>query len=76
MQSVDLDNYPYFTPKNGFLAPGVIKKMKKLISKLEFDEEDCKQGFIEVNNPISEGSPTPLTPEKAWKELRKELFED
>jgi len=75
MQSVDLDKYPYFTPKSGFLAPGVIKRMKKLISKLEFDEEDCKQGFVEVNKPIFEGSPTPLSPETAWLKLKKELIE-
>lgn len=74
MKSVDLDNYPYFTPKSGFLAPGVIKRMKTLINKLEFDEEDCKQGFIEVNKPIYEGSPTSLSPEKAWSLLQAELF--
>tara|TARA_R110002050_G_scaffold65444_1_gene141706 strand:- start:157 stop:945 length:789 start_codon:yes stop_codon:yes gene_type:complete len=76
MQSIHLDKHPYFTPKSGLLASGVIKKMKKLISKLEFDEEDCKHGFIEVNNPISKGSPTPIAPEKAWIELKKELFKD
>lgn len=76
IQSVDLDKYPYFTPKNGFLASGVIKRMKKLIGKLDFDEADCKQGFVEVNKQIFEGSPTPLSPEKAWIELKKELFGD
>jgi len=76
MTSDYLEKYPYFTPKNGFLAPGVIKRMKKLISELNFDEEDCKIGFLEVNEPIFEGTPTKLPPKKAWTTLKNELFDN
>ena len=69
------NEYPYFTPKSGFIALGVIKRIKRLISKVGFNEEDCKRGFIEVNKPIFEGTPTTIPPEKAWAKLREELFE-
>lgn len=75
MQSEDSSEYPDFTPDNGMLAPGVIKRMKKLISKIEFDKIDCKEEFIGVNRPIFNGSPAPISPEKAWPKLNEELFE-
>lgn len=75
MEFNNLEKYPYFKPKNAILAPGVIKRMKKLINKLKFTDEDCRKEFIEVNKPIFEGSPTPLSPEKTYSKLKKELFE-
>lgn len=69
-----IEKYPYFTPKTGFIAPGVIGRMKKIIDKLEFDEQTCKEEFLEVTKPVHEGTPTPLSPIKTWSILKKEMF--
>lgn len=74
LQSHDSGKYPFFTPESGMLSPGIIKPMKKMISKLDLSKEDCKKGFIEVTIPIHQGTPTKLHPEKAWNSLRTELF--
>lgn len=74
IQTLNLDEYPYFSPDIGFLAPGVINTIKKLIDKLKFDEQSCKERFIEVTEPIHEGTPTPIPPKKAWPKLKEELF--
>ncbi len=68
------NEYPYFTPKNAILAPGVISLMKDLIETLNYDTEETRKEFIEVTTPIHDGTPTPISPEKAWPKLKKELF--
>lgn len=75
MSSENLKEYPYFTPETGSLSPGVIKKMKKLIKQLKYNDEDCRREFLEVNEQIHEGSRKPLSPQDAWPKLRMELFE-
>ncbi len=69
-----LKDFPFFTPENAILAPGVIRLMNDIINKLEYDIADTKQEFIEVTTPIHKGSPTPISPEKAWLSLREELL--
>jgi len=69
-----LENFPYFTPKSAVLAPGVLKILKHIIEKLNYDITDTKQEFIEVTTPLHQVSPTPISPEKAWSILKEELF--
>lgn len=66
--------YPYFTPENAILAPGVINLMKDLIETLNYDSEETKNEFLEVTTPIHGGTPTPIPPEKAWPKLKEELL--
>lgn len=73
-KSIDLRKYPYFTPRSGMLAPGLIKKMRKLINELNFKKDKCELDFIEVTQPVFEGTPTKLPPDETWKSLKIELF--
>jgi len=69
-----LKEFPPFTPKDGaFLAPGVIDRIKKIIKKLDANEDTTKKTFFEASEKIHKTLKLPLKPETCWATLWKEL---
>ncbi len=69
-----LRDYPPFSPREAFLAPGIIGRMAGLIKKLDVDEEEVLAFFSEAAEHDYEGLKLPVQPAEAWQKLRKELF--
>lgn len=65
--------FPPFDPKVAFLAPGIIDRIKKIIKKIEFNQEKIKEIYIKHNDKIEKALKLPLSPEKCWESIEKEL---
>ncbi len=70
-----LKMYPPFDPNDGFLAPGIIDRIKKLITKLSFSEFEVKELFMEISIMVFKAMKLPLNPENAWKIIEVKLSE-
>lgn len=71
-----LKEYPAWNPKDAFLAPGIISRVLKIIKKIEFDRSSSREFFLSKAIRLEKSLRLPVSPQKAWKELEKELFED
>jgi len=69
-----LRTYPPFSPREAFLAPGIISRMAGIIKKLHVDEEEVLAVFSEAAEHDYRGLKLPVQPTEAWQKLRKELF--
>jgi hypothetical protein len=70
-----LKEFPPFDPKqSSFLAPGVIDLIRRIVKKLGFDKEKVKSIFIEHNSRVRNSLKLPLTAEKCWISLEKEIW--
>jgi hypothetical protein len=71
-----IKEYPPFRPEDmGFLAPGVIGMAQTIIEDLNLSPKEVKELFISHNSKV-QNSLIPLSPEKAWEKIEKELFEE
>jgi len=62
-----------FNPKSAFMAPGVIGHIQDLISELELSEKQAKEMFCSINKEMKPVKDMPITEEKAWEKLLKEI---
>jgi len=69
-----LKEFPPFNPKDfSFLAPGVIDLIKRIVLKLKLDKDEIKQIFVEHNSRIEKSLRLPISAEKSWQALEKEI---
>lgn len=69
-----LKEFPPFDPhRDSFLAPGVIDLIKRIVIKLNLNKEEIKQIFIENNSRVEKSLRLPLSVEKSWQLLEKEI---
>jgi len=71
----EMDEYSIkeFDPKSAFMAPGVIGPIQDLISELELSEKQAKEMFCSINKKMKPVKDMPISEEKAWGELLKEI---
>lgn len=62
-----------FDPKTAFLAPGVIGPVQDIISELNLSMTQAKELFIQTNKQMKPSKNMPLTEEKAWEQIQKEI---
>ena len=69
-----LKEFPVFDPSYyDSLSPGIIKEIKIISKEKNLQMKDIKDIFIDRNNILSKYG-MPLSPEKCWIELEKELI--
>ncbi|HOM33187.1 MAG TPA: hypothetical protein PK168_01150 [Candidatus Paceibacterota bacterium] len=69
-----LKEFPPFDPKeSAFLAPGVIDLIKRIVLKLNLGKKEIKRIFVEHNSRSEKFLRLPLSVEKAWQSLEKEI---
>lgn len=69
-----LKEFPPFNPKDfSFLAPGVIDLIKRIVLKLKLNKDEIKQIFVEHNSRIEKSLRLPISAEKSWQSLEKEI---
>ena len=69
-----LKEFPPFNPKHfTSLAPAIIDYIKRIAKKLELQNNEIKQLFIEHNKKIGQSLRLPLLPEQCWDKIEKEL---
>jgi hypothetical protein len=69
-----LKEFPPFNPEElAFLAPGVIDLVKRIILKLNLSKKEVKQIFIDHNSRSEKSLRLPLSVERAWILLNKEI---
>ena len=63
--------YPPFNPKDGMLAPGIIRLVSKMISDLKIQPNQLRDMFLEVAAQAQASLKLTLSPDKAWRKLKK-----
>jgi DNA-directed RNA polymerase subunit RPC12/RpoP len=71
-----LKTYPPFDPNLGCLAPAVIALVKHLINTLKLNKEEAKDIYIEIGMRIERNLRLPLSAEKCWSILEKEIWKE
>jgi len=66
------NKYPAFN-LDGFIAPGIVDFIKKLVKKNNLSIDQSKTIFIDHNLEVSSGLKTPLSPTEAWEKMEEEL---
>lgn len=70
-----LRKYPPFDPRGqGFLAPEVLRRAGRIISKLHSDPGDVQRLFERVAGPLEKSLRLPLAAPHAWKKIAAGLF--
>jgi hypothetical protein len=69
-----LRKFPPFSSKEGFLAPGIISRMTRIIEKLNLDQDSVSQIFQEIAGHDFKGLKLILHPEVAWQSVKGKLF--
>ena len=62
-----------FDPKMAFMAPGVIGPIQDVISELQLSKKQAKELFISTNKQMKPVKTMPISEEKAWDKLQKEI---
>lgn len=62
-----------FDPKMAFMASGVIGPIQDLISELQLSDKQAKELFISTNKRMKPVKTMPISEEKAWDKLQKEI---
>ncbi|PLT31987.1 hypothetical protein [Bacillus sp. V5-8f] len=71
-----MKEYPPFRLESAFLAPGILAYIETLSEELNLSLEDIKEEFINHNKrSYKDNVLVPLSAEKAWLNLEKELLE-
>lgn len=65
-----------FHPGDGFLAPGITKRTRRLADALQLDESALGTLFVEHNIRVREKMRLPLSPSDCWPVLRRSLYQD
>src|SRR3989344_380016 len=69
-----LKEFPPFDPnRDSSLAPGVIDLIKRIVLKLNLSKDEVKQIYIEHNSRSEKSLRLPLSAEKSWQSLEKEI---
>jgi len=65
--------YLPFDPSNGngFLAPGIIEEIKKIITNLNLEKIMIKKRFLKRSQIVFESMKLPLSPAKCWEDIQK-----
>jgi len=69
-----LNEFLPFDPESGFLAPGVIKRILRIINKLGLEKEELKSEFLKHNARIHKALKLPLSPEDSWLKIEDEIW--
>jgi ssDNA-binding Zn-finger/Zn-ribbon topoisomerase 1 len=67
---------PPFSQDSAFIAPGLVRIIKKLIEKLDLDLKNAESLYIQRAKETQEnlaGIGLPISPELAWEELKDEI---
>ncbi|MFW6283711.1 MAG: hypothetical protein ACOC1P_06715 [Minisyncoccales bacterium] len=62
-----------FDPQTAFFAPGVVGPIQDLILELKISEKEAKKLFIDTNKKMKPVKNMPVSEEKAWEKLLKEI---
>ncbi len=62
-----------FDLKLAFMAPGVIRPIQDLIEQLNLSEKEARNLFISVNKEIKPSKNMPISEDKAWEKIIKEI---
>jgi hypothetical protein len=68
-----LREYPPFDPKIGSLAPGVISRVLDAMDSSGISLQQAESRFNDVAHRLSEVLRLPLSADKAWRKLKREL---
>ena len=68
--------YAPFAMEDSFLAPGVIYEVAELTRKLGLGEGQVLVLFIEIARKSQQSLKLPVSPERAWKQIRAELWKE
>ena len=66
------NGYDFFKPEMNFVAPGIIKEIKKCIKAASLNIEDVEQVFL--NMQIID-LPFPINKEESWQVIKKHIFQ-
>ena len=69
-----LKDFPPFNPKEGFLAPGIIKRIKSIIKKLDLNLGEVKSLYLSHTTKIKTNLKLSVDLEKSWLKIKKELL--
>ena len=70
------DAFPAFDLEMGDLAGGVLARVSRAMQRTDLDLRGVELQFAKVAQKVKRSIPLPLTPKKAWKELKRALSED
>ncbi len=65
--------YPPFDPKDGMLAPGIVAPLSNMADDLGIDINELHKMFVEVATEVQGSLNLTMSPEKAWRKLKKEI---
>jgi len=68
-----LDDFPEFDLEMSDLAGGVLARVHQAMQRLELDLRGVESKFGKVANRLLQSIPLPLSPKKAWRELKHAL---
>lgn len=72
-----LKEYPAWNPKDdSFLAPGVVSRAIKIIDRVKYDRSSSNELFLSRAMKLKKSLRLPVSPQKAWGLLEKELFDE
>jgi hypothetical protein len=64
---------PSFDPKVGDLAPGVVGYIVTMLDRLHLSSDDAKSTFHTIGEKLQAALNLPVSPERAWRKLQREL---
>lgn len=65
--------FPPFNPKEGDLAPGIVGPIADMIDNSETSISDVQQLFIQTATQVQKSLSLTVSPETAWRKLKKEI---
>ena len=65
---------PRFNLDLAFLAPENVKQFLKIGKELKLSRDDIKTIFLEYNKKMTESLRPPISPNKAWQKIEKEVL--
>jgi|LDZS01.1.fsa_nt_gi hypothetical protein len=69
-----LDDFPPFDPGKGLLAPGVMRRIQRIVKKLDVRREELKPEFLNHNARIQKSLKLPMAPEECWAKIESEIW--
>jgi len=68
--------YPEFDPKFSFLAPEILRMIKREMTYLRMSDDEAKKLFIEVNNQSNIKNKLVMPLEEAWRKIHYKLVHE
>lgn len=66
-------HFPPFSTDRAFLAPGIVKKIAKMIKVLNLDKTEVEILFFKISNKLEKSLKLPVSPKKVWVRISNEL---